>query len=83
MGRCCDGRNAYKPISSLRYRLGIILFLCMNINLKVTMFLRHLFLKKYPYYRTLTQFHRLYFKDAMKEIKQRKGLVVKSRCICE
>lgn len=83
MGRCCDGRNAYKPISALRYWAGIAIFLCMNLNLRLIMFLRHIFFRRYPHYRQLREFHRIYFHDVMKEIRQRKGLVVKSRCICE
>lgn len=80
MGRCCDGRNAYKPISKIRYFLGIVIFYIFNINLKLTMFLRHIFIRKYHHYKTLTKFHDLFFNATLKEIKQRKGLVIKTKC---
>lgn len=80
MGRCCDGRNAYKPISKIRYLLGIIIFYIFNINLKLTMFLRHVFIRKYPHYKTLAKFHDLFFNATLKEIRQRKGLVIKTKC---
>lgn len=80
MGRCCDGRNAYKPISKIRYLLGIAIFYIFNVNLKLTMFLRHAFIKKYPHYKTLVKFHNIYFNTTLEEIKQRKGLVIKTKC---
>jgi len=80
MGRCCDGKNAYKPISKIRYLACFLIFYFLHLNLKIILYIRHTFLKKYTNYNELVKFHRAYFRATMKEILNQKGLVVKSRC---
>lgn len=78
MARCCDGKNAFKPITKTRYLAGFILFYIMHIQCRMFLSLRHAFIKKYPRYETLMQFYRIYFKDTLAEIKEKKGLVIKN-----
>ena len=78
MGKCCDGKNAYKPITKTRYFLGLLVFRLMHFQAKLFMFLRHNFIKKYPRYNELRQFHRQYFNDTLKEIREQKGLILKN-----
>jgi len=79
MGRCCDGRNAYTPISYARYLLGIGLFFLFHLQGKILLFLRHIFIKRYANYQELAQFQNRYFKDTLKEIKEKKGLKLQVR----
>lgn len=78
MGRCCDGRNAYTPITYTRYLLGILLFFLFHLQGKILLFLRHIFIKRYDNYQKLSEFHNRYFKDTLKEIKEKKGMKVLS-----
>jgi uncharacterized membrane protein YbaN (DUF454 family) len=80
MPRCCDGRNAYAPISEIRYYIGLIVFILFHYNFMCTMFLRHTFIKKYPHYETLKDFHNKYFSQMLREIRQRKGMCVGNKC---
>ena len=77
MGRCCDGKDAYKPITKTRYLLGLLIFRLMHLQARLFMFFRHTFIKKYPDYNALSRFHRTYFNDTLKEIKEQKGLILK------
>lgn len=43
------------------------------------MFLRHIFIKRYANYQELVQFHNRYFKDTLKEIKEKKGMKLQLR----
>jgi hypothetical protein len=52
-----------------------------HLNFKLTMLLRHYFIKRYPHYRTLKAFHSQYFSQMLKEIKERKGMCVGDRCV--
>jgi len=79
MGRCCDGKNAFKPITKTRYLSGLILFYILHLQCRIFMFIRHTFIKKYSHYKTLGQFYDTYFKDTLSEIKEKKGLVVKNQ----
>lgn len=74
MGRCCDGRNAYKPITITRYYLGLVIFYLFHLNFKLTIFFRQHFIKKYSDYKTLKGFHNAYFSQMLKEIIERKGM---------
>lgn len=76
MGRCCDGRNAYTPITYIRYLLGILLFFLFHLQGKILLFLKHIFIKRYAHYQKLSEFHNNYFKDTLKEIKEKKGMKV-------
>jgi len=80
MGRCCDGRNAYQPISEIRYYAGFILFVLLHLNFKLTLFLRNYLIKRYPYYKILKNFHNAYFLQTLKEIKKRQGMCVGNKC---
>ena len=79
MDRHLSGKNAYTPISNTRYYIGVILFYLLHLNLKATLFLRHTFIKKYPYYKILKDFHNAYFSQMCKEIKEHKGMCVGKR----
>lgn len=79
MGRCCDGKNAYKPISKTRYLLGFLIFGVMHLQARLFMFFRHAFIKRYADYSALSQFHKAYFKDTLKEIKEQKGLTLNNK----
>lgn len=79
MGRCCDGRNAYQPISKIRYYAGLILFTLFHLNFKLTLFLSNYLIKKDPDYKTLKSFHQAYFLQTLKEIKNRQGMSVKGK----
>jgi hypothetical protein len=79
MGRCCNGRNAYKPISKTRYYAGLTLFILFHLNFKITLWLRNYLIKNYPYYKTLKSFHQAYFLQTLKEIKDRQGMCVENK----
>lgn len=79
MARCCEGKNAYKPISKTRYLLGFIIFYAMHIQCVLLIFLRHFFIKRYTHYRILLQFYKTYLDDTVGEIKERKGLVIRNQ----
>ncbi|MDD5560772.1 MAG: hypothetical protein PHT50_01370 [Candidatus Omnitrophica bacterium] len=74
MDRGCNGKNAYKPISKTRYYLGLTIFYLLHLNLKLTMFLRHYFIKKYPEYKILKDFHDAYFSQMLQEIRKGEGI---------
>ncbi len=76
MDKCCDGKNAYKPISEIRYYAGLFLFILLHLNFKLTLFLRNYLIKKYPDYKTLKNFHNAYFLQTLQEIKNRQGMCV-------
>lgn len=78
MGRCCDGRNAYTPISRTRYFAGLIIFYIFHFQCKTLLLLRHIFIKKYPHYNALSRFHEEYFKNTLKELLEKKGLKIKT-----
>ena len=80
MSRCCDGKNAYKPISKLRYYTGLAIFILFHLNFKLTLFLRNHLVKRYPHYKTLKIFHQAYFAQTLKEIKLRQGMRVGGNC---
>lgn len=79
MPRCCDGKNAYKPVTKTRYLLGFVLFYIMHIQCRILMSLRHIFIKKYSRYNILSRFFKVYFRDTLTEIKEKKGLVIKNQ----
>jgi hypothetical protein len=83
MARCCDGKNAYQPITKTRYKLGLLIFYLMHIQCRLLMFLRHVFIKKYPDYRMLLQFYHAYFSDTLRQIKEQKGMVIKNQRLCQ
>jgi len=74
MDRYCDGKNAYKPITLIRYYLGLAIFYLFHLNFKLIIFLKHHFIKKYPDYKILKEFRNAYFSQMLKEIIQRKGI---------
>jgi hypothetical protein len=74
MEKYCDGKNAYKPITKTRYYMGLAIFCLLHLNFKLTIFLRHRFIKKYPNYKTLKDFHNTYFSQMLKEIIEKKGM---------
>ena len=76
MDRSVDGKNAYKPITIIRYQLGLVIFYLFHLNCKMSMFFRHHFIKNYPDYKTLKCFHNAYFSQTLKEILERKGICV-------
>ena len=78
MGAITNGKNAYKPISHFRYFCGIFIISLFHIKCRIMLFLRHVFIKKYQNYKQLTQFHKLYFNDIMKDIKNQKGITLAS-----
>ncbi|MFC1576255.1 hypothetical protein ACFL3J_01140 [Candidatus Omnitrophota bacterium] len=81
MGKhCCGGKNAYKPISRIRYFVGLVMFYLLHINLRVTLYLRHTFIRRYPHYESLVKFHRSYFKNTFREILEQKGMEIQSGC---
>ncbi len=76
MGRCCDGKDACKPITKARYWLGIVLFWLMHLEARIFMSFRHIFLRKYGDYQKISRFHSAYFNDTLREINEKKGLTV-------
>lgn len=77
MGRCCDGRNAYSPITKIRYLAGLVIFWLFHLQCKILLFLRKILFGKSEHYEELRQFHRAYFKDTLKEILKKKGMKLK------
>ncbi len=76
MGKCCDGKNAYKPISKLRYWAGMLFFCVLHLHFRCKMFLRHLLVKKYTHYPELSRFHARYFKETLQSVLKKEGLNV-------
>lgn len=77
MGRCCDGKNAYKSITKTRYLAGFFIFMAMHFQFRVLLFLRQVFIKKYSHYNIISEFYKAYYKDIIKELREKKGMVIK------
>lgn len=75
MSVCCGGKNAGKPISILRYNLGLFACLWGYIILRILISLSYLKTEKYN---KIIDFFNAQSRDLWFEIKDKKDIIIKN-----
>lgn len=61
MGRCCDGKNAYKPITFSRYLAGVAIFFTFHVYFIILFLITRMSRKNDPNLLTIWALYRSYF----------------------